>query len=112
MVERMTRRLARIELLPDGDNYPYPIRLWRLGDVVWVAIDGEPYNLLQWELRSRFPGTTIIVGTLANGSSVWYLPNRESYGKGRYQEDASLLASGGLETLIDAIAEDIAKLTT
>jgi len=110
MVERMTRRLARIELLPEGDTYPFPVRLWKLGDAVWVAIDGEPYNLLQRELRKRFPRTPIIVGTLANGSSVWYLPDRSSFGKGLYQEDASLLAEGSLETLIEALADDIAQL--
>jgi hypothetical protein len=43
-----------------------------------------------------------MVGTIADGSSCWYLPNRESYGKGLYQEDASIIASGGLEQLRDA----------
>lgn len=103
MIERMTRRLARVEHLPPGDDYPYPIRLWRMGDALWVALDGEHYNILQRRLRERFPSLAIIIGTLANGSNVWYLPDRDSYGKGLYQEDASLLAHGSLETLIDAI---------
>ncbi len=110
MLERITRRLARIGHLPDGDMYPYPLRLWRLGDAVWVAIDGEPYNVLQRQLRERFPGVPIVVGTLANGSNVWYLPDKDSYGKGLYQEDASLLAQGSLETLTGAIAVEIQKL--
>ncbi len=110
MRERITRRLARIGHLPEGDTYPYPLRLWRLGDAVWVAIDGEPYNVLQRQLRERFPDTPIIVGTLANGSNVWYLPDEASYGKGLYQEDASLLAQGSLETLTEAVAVEIERL--
>ena len=110
MVERMTRRLTRTASLPPGDSFPYPLRLWRMGDAVWVALDGEHYNLLQRRLREQFPETPLVVGTLANGSSVWYLPDRDSYGKGLYQEDASVLAQGSLETLIDALTTEITNL--
>jgi hypothetical protein len=107
MVERATRRLTRVEHLPVGDRYPYAIHLWRIGDAVWVACDGEHYNFLQRGLRARFPGVPIIVGTLANGSTVWYLPDSRSYGKGLYQEEASILTKGSLEQLEEAIAEEI-----
>ena len=110
MIERMTRRLTRTASLPPGESYPYPLRLWRIGDAVWVALDGEHYNLLQRNLRERFPETPLVIGTLANGSNVWYLPDRESYGKGLYQEDASVLAQGSLETLVDALASEITHL--
>jgi hypothetical protein len=110
MVERTTRRLARLEDLPPGDTYPYPIRLWRMGDAVWVALDGEHYNVLQRVLRERFANAPIVIATLANGSNVWYLPDRDSYGKGLYQEDASLLARGSLETLIETLSAEIENL--
>jgi hypothetical protein len=35
---------------------------------------------------------------------------RDSYGKGLYQEQPSILAAGCLETLIDAIADRIQTL--
>ena len=110
MIERMTRRLTRTASLPPGDSYPYPLRLWRIGDAVWVALDGEHYNVLQRRLREHFPETPLIIGTLANGSSVWYLPDKDSYGKGLYQEDASVLAQGSLETLIGALTTEITNL--
>lgn len=111
MVERSTRRLTRIGSLPSQNEYPYPIRAWRMGDAIWLAYDGEHYNVLQRELRQRFPETPIILGTLANGSSVWYLPDAESYGKpGLYQEEASVLAKGSLEKLIEASANTIRQL--
>lgn len=110
MVERATRRLIRAKHLPSGDCFPFPIRVWRIGDGVWLAIDGEHYNLLQRGLRERFPSVPIVVGTLANGSMVWYLPDSESFGKGLYQEDASILGKGCLEELLEAIAAEIVKL--
>jgi hypothetical protein len=51
-----------------------------------------------------------VLATLANGSSVWYLPDDESYGKGLYQEDASILAKGSLELLRDQVIESVASL--
>lgn len=105
MVERMTRRLVRVRDIPPGDHYPFRVRLWLLGDILWVVLEGEHYNVLQRTLRERFPNWSIIVATLANGSRCWYLPDKASYGKGLYQEDASILARGSLETLTEAIAE-------
>ena len=111
MIERSTRRLTRLASLPDADEYPYPIRAWRLGDAIWLALDGEHYNVLQRELRRRFPDVPLIVGTLANGSNVWYLPDADSFGKpGLYQEEASVLAKGSLEKLIDASEHAIREL--
>ena len=110
MIERMTRRLVRVAHLDDAETYPYPIRLWKMGDAVWVALDGEHYNILQRNLRRHFAGVPLIIGTLANGSNVWYLPDEDSYGKGLYQEDASILAKGSLEKLEAALIQQIEKL--
>ena len=110
MIERMTRRLVRVAHLDDAETYPYPIRLWKMGDAVWVALDGEHYNVLQRNLRNHFPNVPLIIGTLANGSDVWYLPDEDSYGKGLYQEDASILAKGSLEKLEAALIDQIEKL--
>ena len=106
----MTRRLVRVAHLDDAETYPYPIRLWKMGDAVWVALDGEHYNVLQRNLRNRFAAVSLIIGTLANGSDVWYLPDEDSYGKGLYQEDASILAKGSLEKLEAALIDQIEKL--
>ena len=110
MVERINRRLTRVASLPQGESYPYPIIGWRIGDAVWLAFDGEHYNLLQRELRERFPRLTLIIGTIANGSNVWYLPDTGSYGKGLYQEEVSILERGCLERVIEAATELISKL--
>ena len=110
MAERATRRLVRVGHLPEGDRYTYRVRLWRVGDAVWIPLNGEHYNVLQTELRRRFPESTLVIGTLANGSDVWYLPDASSYGKGLYQEEASILDRGSLERLIDAVSLSIGEL--
>lgn len=110
MMERATRRLTRIQHLPETDTLVYSARIWRIGDAVWIPLDGEHYNVLQTTLRASFPQVTLVIGTLSNGSTVWYLPNSDSYGKGLYQEEASVMACGSLEKLMDALAQSIRQL--
>ncbi|MCA9123831.1 MAG: neutral/alkaline non-lysosomal ceramidase N-terminal domain-containing protein [Planctomycetaceae bacterium] len=110
MVERATRRLVRVEHLEESKAFSYRAELWRVGDAIWIPLDGEHYNVLQRSLRQRFPEFTLLIGTLANGSNVWYLPDANSYGKGLYQEEASILARGCLETLGEALVATIEKL--
>ena len=56
--------------------------------------------------------TPIIVGTLANGSDVSYILDSDSYGKGLYQENVSILARGCLEKLVETLADEIEKIVT
>jgi hypothetical protein len=109
--ERARRWLGRLEGLPDGDTYPFGFSVYRLGDAIWVTTGGEPYNLLQLELRERFPDHTVLVSPVSGEHSVAYLMPEERYGKGLYQEEPSILAPGCLETLIDGIAARIEELS-
>jgi hypothetical protein len=102
LVERLYRKLTRFRGLEAGEHFDYQLRAWRIGDVCLLAFNGEMYNMLQLDMRAAFPALALMVGTLADGSACWYLPNRESYGKDLYQEDASIIACGGLENLRDA----------
>ena len=108
--ERQARRLTRIDGLPEGASFPLAVNIWQLGDALWLAVEGEHYNLLQRAIRTRFPSYPIIVATLAGGSRCWYLPTADAFGKGLYQEAASVLQQGSLETLIDAITLNIQSI--
>lgn len=103
MVERLTRMLHRLEQLPEKVAFPYPINIWRIGDAIWIAVEGELYQDLQVRIRNQFPKAPIMVITLANGSRCSYLPRRDAYGKGIYQETVALLAPGCLENVIESI---------
>jgi hypothetical protein len=106
-VERMTRQVMRVGQLPPGKRFPLPISLWRLGDGYWLMLEGEYYHALQRTLRERFPTTPIIVATVVNGWRPAYLPTRETYGLGIYQEHVAVLAPGSLEAVTEAVAEEI-----
>ena len=81
-----------------------------LGDAVWCTCGGEPYNLIQRELRGRFPELTVLLSPLAGDLQVAYMLPRDRYGKGLYQEEPSCLAPGCLEQLIEAIAARIEEV--
>jgi hypothetical protein len=107
LAERMTRQLTRLADLPPGPTFPLPVTLWQMGDALWLAVEGEHYQLLQRTLRRRFSNTPLLVMTLANGSRPAYLPIAEAYNKGIYQESIAVLAAGCLERLIEEIAKQI-----
>jgi hypothetical protein len=109
--ERARRWIGRIAFLPEGTMYPYRYSVHRMGDAVWVTCGGEPYNVLQVELRRRFPNDVILVSPLASDLAVAYLLPVDRYGKGLYQEEPSILAPGCLERLIEAVATSIVQVS-
>lgn len=98
----LRRELLRLAL-GEGSVVRMPIWAWRLGEALLVAVPDEPYSIFQQELRRRFAGTPVLVLMTTNGG-VGYLPPRETYGSGRYQEQQSPYAAGGLEQAIEAAA--------
>jgi hypothetical protein len=108
--ERALRWAGKLVDLPIGEAYPMPFSVLRMGDAVWVTTGGEPYNLIQRELRARFPERIIVFSPLVGPMNVGYLLVEEGYGKGLYQEEPSVLAKGCLETLIESVAQKIADV--
>ena len=108
MAERKRRLLHRLSQLPAGEKFPLQVTLWRVGDAFWLGVQGEFYSVLQTELRRRFPGKAIIVATIAADWGASYLPSRELYGTGIYQETIAVVAPGSLEQLLESVAARIA----
>jgi hypothetical protein len=111
MIERMDRQLTRLAALPEGSVFPFPVVTWQTGGLLWVGVEGEPYQILQQRLRANLPDQALFVMGLANGSRCSYLPTRETYGTGIYQETIALLAPGSLETLIEEISRRLSTKT-
>jgi hypothetical protein len=107
MAERRNRMLHRLQQLPPGDAFPLQVTLWSMGDAIWLGVQGESYNLLQTELRRRFPNKVIVVASIAADWGASYLPPRELYDTGIYQESIAVVAAGSLEQLIESIAERV-----
>ena len=107
-IERVKRAMRRVETLPpDRKAAPYGVTLWRIGESVLALVSGEPYNVLQRELRARFPATAIVVVVLCNRGTGGYLLPREDYGKGLYQEEAAAIGAGGLEAVAEAVTRQL-----
>jgi hypothetical protein len=107
MAERKNRLLHRLQQLPPGDSFPLRVAVWRIGDAIWIGVQGESYSLLQTELRRRFPEQVLVIASIAADWGASYLPPKEIYDTGIYQESIAVVAAGSLEQLIEAIAHHI-----
>ena len=107
LVERKTRLKARVSGLPAGSSYPLQVVICRIGDALLVAVQGEPYSVLQQTLRQRFAPRPVVVMTIINSWGASYLPPADLYDQGIYQESVAVLAAGSLERLIDEISTRI-----
>ncbi|HEV8401805.1 MAG TPA: hypothetical protein VGQ31_02085 [Candidatus Limnocylindrales bacterium] len=105
--EQANRLIDKLGLLPPGPDYPLPVMVMQTGDVFWVAVEDEHYNVLQRALRESVPDVDVVVMTLMDGGRVAYLPTADTYGKGLYQETIAVLAPGSLERLIDEVSEQL-----
>jgi hypothetical protein len=107
--EKALRRHFLALELGDGPTHAMPLWAWRLGGALLVAIPNEAYSRFQVELREQFAGTPVLVLNTTNGG-VGYLPPRETYGQGRYQEQQSPYAPGCLEQVTDEAAAALREL--
>lgn len=108
--ERMTRQLARLRSLPPGPSVPLAVTLWRLGDALWVTLEGEHYQLLQNTLRGRFAQHPLILATVTGGWRPGYVPTADTFGRGIYQESIAVVAPGSLEQIIETISAALTDL--
>ena len=109
LAERKRRLFVRLLHLP-AEQFPLEIVLIKMGEAFWVIVQGEHYQQLQWKLRERFPETPVVVSTIASDWRAAYLPPREVYGKGIYQETVAVVAPGSLERVIESIGSAIHEL--
>lgn len=104
LAERKNRLLTRLRQLPKGDTFPLQVVILKIGGGVWIGVQGEAYSLLQTALRRKFPTHAIVLATIAADWGASYLPPRELYDTGIYQETIAVVAAGSLEQLIESIS--------
>jgi hypothetical protein len=107
--EQATRQMWRLKALPP-DRFPFPATVARLGDAFWVFVAGEHYQILQTQLRARFPKHPIVVATITGGWQPGYVPPSDADGRGIYQEKIAVVAAGSAEQIIESIAARIQSL--
>ncbi len=107
--ERLRRKRDIRRSLGDGDSYPLPVWIWKIGDAFLVANMLESYSWIQQELREEFPDSPVIYLNLANGS-MGYLPPEKMYVEDVYQVWQTPFAAGSLEKLKAAISQKLRDL--
>lgn len=108
--EERLRRKHDIRLsLGDGDSFPLPVWIWKIGDAFLVANMLESYSWIQQQLRKEFPDSPVIYLNLANGS-MGYLPPEKMYGEDVYQAWQTPFAAGSLEILKAEISQKLRDL--
>jgi hypothetical protein len=107
--EKALRRSFIQAALGDDPVHEMPLWVWRLGDALLVACPNEAYSQMQTELRAHFPHNPVLVLGCTNGT-VGYLPPRNRYGSGLYQEQQSPFLPGCLEQTIAAAAAALEAL--
>lgn len=100
---------AYAELLADqaedpGRDGPVPVRASALaiGPLLHVGVSGELFVDLGMQIKSRLGDDRTCVAALCDGT-VGYLPTAEAYEVGGYEPNASVLAAGEAERLVDAV---------
>ncbi|MCH9654462.1 MAG: alkaline ceramidase [Planctomycetes bacterium] len=108
--ERLRRRRNIRRGIGDGETLAVPIWVWRMGETILVGSPTEAYSILQKELRRRFPERTIVCLNLINGTTG-YLAPAELYDLDLYQVWQTPFERGGLEIMIDGMADAIEQIT-
>ena len=106
---RLTRLKQYHQNFLEGLGQGFPVWGMRMGRCVLIGTPAEPFSDLQVELRKRFPQLAIVVANHTNGSFN-YLPPRQYFGNGAYEQDCTDYGAGALETVIEAAADMIRSL--
>lgn len=100
---------AYAELLADqaedpGRDGPVPVRASALGvgPLLHVGVSGELFASLGMQIKSALGDNRTCVAALCDGT-VGYLPTAEAFEIGGYEPNASVLAAGEGERLVDAV---------
>ncbi|MBI3922537.1 MAG: neutral/alkaline non-lysosomal ceramidase N-terminal domain-containing protein [Armatimonadetes bacterium] len=108
-LELATRAFRRWQDFPDSSAHGFKAWIWRLGEAIFVGVQGEPYSCFQQSLRARFPETPIVVMGVTNGWLAYLCP-REVYGRGYYQELICPYQAGSLETVTERVGDEIERI--
>jgi len=113
-------RLLLKELESTGklrSTYPYPIQVWQLGEVTWIALGGEVVVDYSLRLKKELaPGTTWVAGY--SNDVMAYIPSLRVLKEGGYEGATSMIYYGlpsvwsprVEEQIVGAVHEQVKKV--
>ena len=103
------RRLLLNKALGFDQVHHMPLWVWRIGQAALVAICNEPYAVVQQTIRKQFPDNAVFVLGTTN-ASFGYLPPKDTFGQGIYQEWQSPYAAGCMELVTESSIDGITEI--
>ena len=103
------RRMVQLENAPE--SFEMNLIGLRLGEIAFVGIPGEPFELVGTSLKDSGIYKLVIPTCITNGYQG-YFPSRSAYDEGGYEARSSLFRAGVAERIIDggrALLEEMAK---
>jgi hypothetical protein len=100
----------RIDYVTEDGTVRHPVWIWKMGDAILIAHAGEAYLELARELRKRNSDRMILFLDMTNGPGYIYLPTKAGYEWNTYQSQQSIVASGGLEKMLEELDQEIKSL--
>jgi hypothetical protein len=100
----------RIDYVTGDGTVKHPVWIWQLGDAIVIAHGGEAYLELARDLRRRNANRMIVFLDMTNGPGYLYLPTKIAYEQNNYQSQQSIVASGGLEIMLEVLDQAIKSL--
>lgn len=94
---------ARILRMRDEpDYYDYCVYVLSLGELVLVALPGEPFAELGRAVEAVLPTDKTVLLSIANHTST-YMPTTAAYSEGGYEVATTSVGPGSAEILVDAV---------
>ena len=94
-----TRAARFIKLLDDGgkidDHYRhYPVQVWKLGDLLWIALGGEVVVDYSHRLKRELGKDRTVWVTAYANDVMAYIPSQRVLKEGGYEADSSMIYYG------------------
>jgi neutral ceramidase len=109
----LLRVLEREGALPA--SYPYPVQAWRVGELTWIALGGEPVVDYALQLKRSLPGPAWVLGY--SNEIMAYIPTERILREGGYEGGEAMAVFGrpapwaaGLEGKICDAARRLARI--
>ena len=109
----VVRRASQLlkQLSHDGQlspTYPYPVQLWRLGDLQITALGGEVVVDYALRLKAELPGSANWVGGYCNDVMA-YIPSARVLTEGGYEGESAMIYYGLPTKWSNDVEEHIVK---
>jgi neutral ceramidase len=88
-----------LKLLDEGGKPPteythYPIQVWTLGDLLWVALGGEAVVDYSFRIKKELGGERLVWVTAYANDVMAYIPSERVLKEGGYEGDSSMIPYG------------------